>query len=182
MLAPGPSDDELVLGIARGDEDAFRLLFRRHTPVLLGLTHRLLGSRAALAEDVVQESWLRAVRLLPGFAGRSSLRTWLCGIAVNCSREALRRESRRAASADDLWPGAATGTLPDLDLARAVQALPEGYREVLLLHDLVGLTHEEIASQLGIQAGTSKSQLSRARGALRALWREGVRPDGKERP
>ncbi|HXO41405.1 MAG TPA: sigma-70 region 4 domain-containing protein, partial [Thermoanaerobaculia bacterium] len=61
-----------------------------------------------------------------------------------------------------------------IDLERAIRELPDGYREVFILHDVEGLTHEEIGGQLGIDAGTSKSQLSRARRALRAYWAGGA--------
>lgn len=154
------------------------------------LVLRLLGRSGRHAEDVVQETWVRAASALGSFSWRSSLRTWLLGIAVNCSREVLRSASRDAASAgrpapwrDRHHPEAGTpaadpGSPPSqgperIDLERAIRELPDGYREVFILHDVEGLTHEEIGNRLGIGAGTSKSQLSRARHALRAYWAGG---------
>lgn len=142
------------------------------------LVLRLLGRSGRHAEDVVQETWVRAASALGSFGWRSSLRTWLLGIAVNCCREVLRSASRDPASAghpEAGAPAADPGSPPSqgperIDLERAIRELPDGYREVFILHDVEGLTHEEIGDRLGIGAGTSKSQLSRARHARRAYW------------
>lgn len=151
------------------DEAAFRALYARHTPVLYALACRLLGGEGADAEDVVQEAWMRAVRGLPDFSWQSSLRTWLSAIVVNCCRERWR--ARGIPLVEE--PGTAASNEPDphlsLDLEAALASLPAGYRSVLLLHDLEGYTHEEIAQRLGVEPGTSKSQLSRARRAMRSL-------------
>ena len=155
------------------DEAAFRLLFRAHTPALLQLARRLLGG-ADGADDVVQEAWLRAARGLAGFAWRSSLRTWLCGIVVRCWQERRRAQRPTAELADEVM-GTPPPLVERLDLERAIAALPDGYRAVLLLHDVEGWTHDAIAAELGVEVGTSKSQLSRARRALRAWW-VGARP------
>jgi RNA polymerase sigma factor (sigma-70 family) len=172
-------EDDRVLAKAfldSGDEDAFRELFRRHTPALHALALRLLGRSRAGTDDVVQETWLRAAARLGEFSWRSSLRTWLMGIVINCTREALRKEKPFAGSYDNSLDPPILPAGPDLDLERAVCSLADGYREVLVLHDVVGFTHEEIAERLGIEAGTSKSQLSRARQALRVLVEGGSRP------
>jgi RNA polymerase sigma-70 factor (ECF subfamily) len=161
-------DDLLVAAFLRArDAASFRALYRRHAGGVYGLALRLCAGRAAEAEDVTQETWIRAVRGLPGFAGRSSLRTWLCGIAVN-----VWRETRRAPPAAPLDAEPATPPRAGDDVARLVAALPPGAREVLLLHDGLGFTHAEIAAMLGIEDGTSKSQLSRARAAVRAALRK----------
>jgi RNA polymerase sigma factor (sigma-70 family) len=165
-------DRELVRAVVEErDEHAFRALYRRHTPRLHRFALRLAAGDPADAEDVVHETWVRAVLGLPTFAWRSALPTWLAGIAVNCIRERWRPDP--AALADVPEPATddrqLTG-LPDrLDLERAIARLPAGGRAVLVLHDLEGYTHEEIAAALGIEAGTSKSQLSRARQSLRRL-------------
>ena len=134
----------------------------------------------------MQETWIRAVSALAGFSWQSSLRTWLLGIAVNCCRELLRSASRDLASAET--PAASPLSPPSqapekIDLERAIRELPDGYREVFILHDVEGLTHQEIGGRLGIDAGTSKSQLSRARHALRAYWDGGSeqQPRGSHR-
>lgn len=151
---------------ARG-EDAFRALYRAHTPALYALALRLTGGDHAEAEDLVQESWVRAVRGLPSFRARSALRTWLCGLLVNVRRERIRVDWREV-DAPDIDSAADLGVPDDaLDLERAIGSLPEGAREVFVLHDVYGYTHREIAEMLGIVDGTSKSQLTRARTLLR---------------
>lgn len=151
---------------ARG-EDAFRALYRAHTPALYALALRLTGGDRTEAEDLVQESWVRAVRGLSSFRARSALRSWLCGLLVNVRRERIRVDWR-AVDAPDIEPVADTGGRDDaLDLERAIGALPEGAREVFVLHDVYGYTHREIAEMLGVVEGTSKSQLTRARTLLR---------------
>jgi RNA polymerase sigma-70 factor, ECF subfamily len=152
---------------ARG-EDAFLALYRAHTPALYALALRLTGGDQAEAEDLVQESWLRAVRALPSFHARSALRSWLCGLLVNVRRERIRADWRMV-DAPDIEPAADTGAPDDaIDLERAIRALPEGARDVYVLHDVYGYTHREIAGMLGIVEGTSKSQLNRARTLLRS--------------
>lgn len=151
---------------ARG-EDAFRALYRAHTPALYALALRLTGGDRTEAEDLVQESWVRAVRGLSSFRARSALRSWLCGLLVNVRRERIRVDWR-AGDAPDIEPVADTSGPDDaLDLERAIGALPEGAREVFVLHDVYGYTHREIAEMLGVVEGTSKSQLTRARTLLR---------------
>jgi len=149
------------------DEVCFRELYAAHTPGMFLLALRMLGGAQADAEDSVQEAWVRAIRALETFRWDSSLRTWLCGITINCCREILRGHKPRAepVSAEEL-PAIARPESA-LSLEALVQALPDGYRQVLVLHDVEGYTHDEIAALLGIEPGTSKSQLSRARATLR---------------
>lgn len=175
-LAPGDhaEDRSLVAGfLLHRDERSFRILYRRHSPALLLLILRLVRGDHGDAEDALQSAWIRAVERLPEFRWESSLRTWLTGIAINCARELLRQRQRRR----DTEPieRADEGALPPiapsvsrLDLEEAIADLPDGYREVLVLHDIEGYTHLEIGTLLGIQSGTSKSQLLRARRAIRA--------------
>jgi RNA polymerase sigma-70 factor (ECF subfamily) len=128
----------------------------------------LLGERRQEAEDVVQESWIRAVGGVARFAWQSSLRTWLCSIVVNCCREVWRETRQDLVVVEDAQVGvAADDVVGRIDVAAALARLPTGYRAVIVLHDIVGYTHEEIAERLGIEPGTSKSQLSRARRAMR---------------
>ncbi len=152
--------------LAARDEGSFLALYRAHTPFLLLMAQRLLGD-AAEAEDAIQETWVRAVRALPGFRWESSLRTWLASIAINCAREALRRRGPGTEGEPYLLdPPTPSPSVPG-EIEALVRRLPDGYREVLVLHDIEGYTHEEIALQMGIRPGTSKSQLSRARRLLR---------------
>jgi RNA polymerase sigma-70 factor (ECF subfamily) len=141
------------------------VLYRRHTPAMYGVSMRLAGSRRDIADDAVQEAWLRAVRGLSQFQWRSSLRTWLIGITIRCALEL----TRATLTVPDI-PDSALVTdarTPPIDLEQALASLAEGYRQVLVLHDIEGYTHAEIAGLLGIDEGTSKSQLSRARAAVR---------------
>jgi len=125
-----------------------------------------MGGESPDVDDVIQDAWMRAVRSMRDFGWRSSLRTWLSSIVLNCCRERWRE--RVEPSADGLDSVALTGDLNlRLDLEAAVAALPAGYRAVLILHDVEGYTHDEIAERLGVQPGTSKSQLFHARKALR---------------
>jgi RNA polymerase sigma-70 factor (ECF subfamily) len=166
------SDRELVEAVVvGGDEAAFRELYHRHTPRLYRLILRLAGSEQD-AEDVVQEAWIRATEAAANFRWESGFATWLTGIAINRFREQLRKINR--------WPSVDLETIAEpesrpvrvgerVDLEKALSLLPLGYRTVLVLHDLEGYRHEEIAAQLGIAPGTSKSQLFHARRYVRAL-------------
>jgi RNA polymerase sigma-70 factor (ECF subfamily) len=176
-----PTDRELVERfVQRRDEEAFRLLFRRHTPRLYAVARGGGGERAADAEDAVQTAWQRASARLGSFEWRSQFGTWLTAIVINCARERLRTRMWNAEApleddfrSHDRGPGATA-----IDLERAIAALPDGYREVLVLHDVEGMTHTEIAEHLGIAAGTSKSQLFHARRRVRAL----LSPSGLREP
>jgi RNA polymerase sigma-70 factor (ECF subfamily) len=134
---------------------------------MYGVALRMVAQNAADAEDVVQEAWVRAIRGLASFRGESALRTWLVGITVRCALEAVRR--RLPSNASTIEPVAAAARRLDLgvDLERVIAALADGYRHVLVLHDIYGYTHAEIAALLGVDEGTSKSQLSRARRSVR---------------
>ena len=111
---------------------------------------------------------------LPRFRWESKLSTWLVGITINRCRELLRAERRDASHVvEDHGNSALAAPATQVDLERALMRLAPGYREVLLLHDVEGYTHEEIATILSIDPGTSKSQLARARAALRKFLETG---------
>ena len=166
-------DRTLVEAVARdGDEVAFRELYRRHTPRLYPLVLRMVGGAEMDAEDVVQEAWIRAAAGMKRFRGDSSFGTWLTAIGLNAARDHLRRRGRWGVTEDLDQVEIAVPAAPHgqrLDLERAIGLLPPGCRTVLVLHDVEGFTHEEIARQLGIAVGTSKSQLFAARRAARTL-------------
>jgi len=171
-------DAELVARFLRDrSAPAFRALYARHAAGLYRFALRLSGGDEALAEEIAQEAWVRGVEGLPRFAFRSSLRTWLLGCVLNCWREDRRRAERsgprplpeRADPAPPSWMA--------LDLERAIAALAPGQREVLVLHDVEGYSHGEVARLLGIDSGTSRSQLLRAR---RSLRRALGTPEGEE--
>lgn len=148
-------------------ERAFEVLYEAHTPALYALALRLTGGDRGEAEDLVQESWVRAVQALSSFRAQSVLRSWLCGVLVNVRRARIRADWRTV-DAPDVDPIVESNGPDDaLDLERAIGALPEGARDVFVLHDVYGYTHREIAAMLSIVEGTSKSQLTRARALLR---------------
>jgi len=152
------------------DEGAFRALYRRHTPAVHQFALRLLGGDEHEAEDVVQETWIRAVERLGDFRWEASLRSWLSGIALNLCRALFRRRDRGWVTLQ-MEHVPLVDPRPDvgmMDLETAIAGLPDGYRTVLVLHDVEGFTHEEIGLELEISPNTSKSQLSRARSAVRA--------------
>jgi RNA polymerase sigma-70 factor (ECF subfamily) len=158
------NDVDLAARFNRGDEAAFRALYERHSPAVYAFLRRLVGPAA---DDALQETWMRAARGLGGFRGQSALRTWLFGIALNAARETWRGRDPRepAAAGETAAPGPEAEAA--IDLHDAVAALPDGYRAVLLLHDAWGYTHAEVGALLGVDEGTSKSQLAHARAAVR---------------
>lgn len=175
-------DDQALVAafLAARDERVFRDLYRRHTPALYAVALRFAAGDEHVARDIVQDAWIRGTRTLASFRWRSTLRTWLIGIVANCYREHLRQ--RRPGHTSPLDTVAAPGREPGMriDLEQAVAALPSGYREVFVLYHIYGYAHREIADLLAISEGTSKSQLSRARAALRAALGEHTpsRPSG----
>lgn len=171
-VAPDADRPLLEALLERGDEKAFRELYRRHTPALYQLLLRMLGGDTHDAEDIVQETWVQAVKSLAGFRGSSSFRTWLTAIGINRCRNLFRSRQRKSTvPLMEDWdpPAPVVAHNERIDLEKAISLLPDGYRAVLVLHDVEGHTHEEIAARLGISPGTSKSQLFWARRAVRGL-------------
>jgi len=176
MSAPhdsGRTDRELVDAVLRQrDELAFRVLYRRHTPRLFMLVARLLARGDREAEDVVQEIWIHTFESLGRFQWNSSFSTWLTGIGLNCVRDRIRKYARSRETGVDVLPEVAV--VPDppearIDLERMIGRLPDDQRLVLVLHDVEGMKHREIAEHLGIPEGTSKTHLSNARKRIRAM-------------
>lgn len=157
------------------------MLYRRHTPALYQLVLRILGGNQPDAEDVVQEVWIRAVEGLDRFRWGSALRTWLVGIAVNLCRGLFRKRDRNWLEVNDSleWTQVFPADDHRIDLEAALAALPPGYRTVVVLHDVEGLTHAEIGERLDISANTSKSQLFRGRRMLRTLLAPGRIQDAR---
>ncbi|MGH7668695.1 MAG: RNA polymerase sigma factor [Gemmatimonadaceae bacterium] len=170
------SEEQLTIRRAiQGDESAMRALWTRHAPHIDMVVRRLVGPDHDTAQDIAQEVWIQIFRALPTYRGDSQFATWAHRIAVNRTLNALRR-TRRLAKLEvdiDTEPLAVT---PDTDrsfvmasIEQAAARLSPGARTVFLLHDVEGYTHEEIATELGITAGGSKSQLFKARAKLRRL-------------
>ena len=149
-------------------------LYRRYAPRVYAVVRRFAGDDA-LAEDWAQEAWIRAFRALPRFRGDSSFSTWLHRVAVNSAlqgrRSRNRHDSRETALPLVLEGGTSDPTVLRISLERAVEQLPDGMRRVLILHDVEGFTHDEIGEMLGVAAGTSKSQLFKARAKMREMLR-----------
>lgn len=167
------TDAQLIADVLRGDARAERQLYDAHVDRIYRLAWRMAGDET-LARDFTQDTFIRAFERLADFRGDSSLATWLHAIAMSVCLNGLKKVKRihgREMTGDEL-PEVAIPVReaePDLKvrLRRAIEGLPDGYRTVFLLHDVEGFTHEEIAAQLGIQPGTSKAQLFRARARLR---------------
>ena len=149
-------------------DDAFSVLYDRHTPRVFQTAWRIVGRNQQLAEDAVQEAWIRAVARLDTWARREPFGAWLRGITVHVAIDLMRRELRLTFIDDIDVAVAHHDDVEHIDLETAIAALAPGYRAVLVLHDIEGFTHVEIATQLGITAGTSKGQLFKARRAIRA--------------
>jgi len=172
-IAPQRADADLndVALACRGDADAFERLYRRHVARVASLARWLIGVEDV--DDAVQDVFIRVWQKLGTFAGQSAFSTWLHRVAVNLllrRRENLGRDRARMVS-DPIRAEARAERPSDpglkVALERAVDQLPAGAREVFVLHDVEGFKHEEIGGMLGIDAGTSRSQLHRARMLLR---------------
>ncbi|MEO6444462.1 MAG: sigma-70 family RNA polymerase sigma factor [Gemmatimonadaceae bacterium] len=157
-----------------GDEAAQRALYDTHVDRIYRLAFRMAGDDD-LARDFTQDAFIRAFQRLPDFRGDSAFGTWLHSIAVSVALNGLRKVKRIRGRETPLEEANSLGHSarradPDLRdrLHDSINALPEGYRTVFVLHDVEGYTHEEIGQLLGIQSGTSKAQLFRARARLRA--------------
>lgn len=169
------SEAQVIQRACLGDGQAVRALYERYAPRVYAVVRRIAGDDD-LAQDYAQEAWIRAIRALPTFRGDSRFSTWLHRIAVNSALQAVRKaetRTRREAPMPDSVPVApAVGdALLEQRLEWAMDRLPDGMKQVLILHDVEGYTHEEIGEVLGVTSGTSKSQLFKARARMRELLR-----------
>jgi len=175
------SDEALCRALARGEEGALRVLVERHRNRVYGLLLRSTGNHAD-ADDLFQEVWIRVVRAAADFDPAQRFVPWLHRIALNLVRDAARRRAARP------WSVTGDGALPEpgdeapapdaqvvagqeaAALHRAIAALPEGQREVLVLRYIEGLGEREVAEAAGIPPGTVKSRLHHAMRNLRAFF------------
>jgi len=169
------SDAGLVERARRGDRNAFDHLYRMHVSRVYGVCVRMVAD-VPRAERLTQDAFVLAWRRIGSFRGESAFTSWLHRLTVNVVLEDGRKRRRREVHEETVSDfttidRAASGTRPDLRLAleRAVAALPKGARTVLVLHDIEGYTHEEIAQLTGTAIGTTKAQLHRARRLLREM-------------
>ena len=168
------SDDaQLIAACRRGEARAMEMLYHQFKRRVFGMAHRIVGPNDA--EEVAQEVFVRVFRGLAAFRGDSALSTWIYRLTVNASLSHLARRGRRQEVGDETLADvpAAPEVLRDPGLAarieRALTELPPGYRAILVLHDVEGLSHEECAAILECRVGTCKSQLHKARARMREL-------------
>ncbi|HSQ32517.1 MAG TPA: RNA polymerase sigma factor [Gemmatimonadaceae bacterium] len=168
------NEPELIARVLAGDRIAARELYDAHAARVYRLAYRLTGD-SDLAREFTQDTFVRAFSQLSRFRGDSALSTWLHRVTVTVVANAMRRVKRfreRETDLEDVHPLGSDG--PGVDpvlrerLHRAIDALPDIYRTTIIMHDLEGYTHGEIAEVLGVAEGTCKSRLSQARAQLRA--------------
>lgn len=170
---------ELIDRAARGDSACFRALYDRHVDRVFRLAYRMAGHED-IARDITQEAFVRAHSRLDQFRGDAAFSTWLHRITHSVALNVIRKVDRHRKREQDIetagaYPARSTPR-PDPDLkdrlGAAVDALPEIYRIVFLMHDVEGYNHGEIARTLDVAEGTSKARLSRARARLRDALRD----------
>ena len=176
------SEAEAIERARQGDADAFQTLYDLHKRRVYSLCLRMTAN-AAEAEDLTQEAFLQLFRKIGTFRGESAFSTWLHRMAVNVVLMRLRKKNLPVVPLDDpveseeessrKEPGAPdqklAGSVDRMQIQRAVEALPPGYRTIFVLHDVEGYEHNEIAELVGCSIGNSKSQLHKARMKLRDL-------------
>jgi len=188
--ASNQEDMEWVRLTQQGDADAYEKLIRKHQSKIYGLVYNMTGNNAD-TEDLVQDAFVRAYKALGRFKGQSSFYTWIYRIAVNRTINFIKKRNKRATfSLNDLDPSVENdptllelstpenpsrdALLADLQkkLNMALQALSEKHRAVVVLHDVQGVPHEEIANMLGCSSGTVRSRLFYARQQLQSMLAE----------
>ena len=163
-----------------GDRYAFEKLYRSHCGRIYALCWRMCGGDAALAEDMVQEAFVRAWNKLDLFRGESKFGTWLHRLAVNVVLSDRRIRVKRVRREQELGEDVERTLVGDRDvfagirkdLEAAISGLPERARTVLVLYDIEGYQHQEIAAMTGMAVGSSKAQLHRARKLVREILKD----------
>jgi len=188
-------EPDLIRLAQQGDATAFEALYQLHNRRVYSLCLRMVGNTAE-AEDLTQEAFLQLFRKIATFRGESAFSTWLHRLAVNVVLMKLRKKSGKETSLEQVTdPDEESGTprrdfgtldirlsgsLDRVNLQRAVEQLPPGYKAVFVLHDVQGFEHNEIAEIMGCSIGNSKSQLHKARMRLRDLLHETIREKARE--
>ncbi len=177
------SEAEAIEKAKEGSQEAFQALYDRHKRRVYSLCLRMTANTAE-AEDLTQEAFLQLYRKIGTFRGESAFSTWLHRLSVNVVLMHLRRKSLPAVSLEETTQGGAddapkkdfgaedlalAGSIDRMQLQKAVNDLPPGYRTIFVLHDVEGYEHNEIAEIVGCSIGNSKSQLHKARMKLRDL-------------
>ena len=177
-----PSEAEAIERAKQGDGEAFEILYELHKRRVYSLCLRMTANTAE-AEDLAQEAFLQLFRKIGTFRGESAFSTWLHRLAVNVVLMHLRKKGLPVVSLEETTPGEEdapkkdfgaedmnlAGSIDRLQLQKAVENLPPGYRTIFVLHDVEGYEHNEIAELVGCSIGNSKSQLHKARMKLRDL-------------
>jgi RNA polymerase sigma-70 factor (ECF subfamily) len=177
-----PNEAELIERAKQGDAQAFQALYDKHKRRVYSLCLRMTANTAE-AEDLTQEAFLQLYRKIGTFRGESAFSTWLHRLSVNVVLMQLRKKSLPVVSLEETTQGeedtpkkdfgaedlALAGSIDRLQLQKAVDDLPPGYRMIFVLHDIEGYEHNEIATIVGCSIGNSKSQLHKARMKLRDL-------------
>ena len=168
------TETAIIVRAQAGDKTAFEILYRQNVDRVYGLCLRMVAD-VSLAEELTQQSFIRAWEMLKGFRRESAFSSWLHRLALNVVLVEYRSRQRRTArveSSDDLndYDDIARSSPPQdeaVDLENAIVSLPRKARTILVLHDIEGYQHDEIAAMLDIAPGTSKSQLHRAHKLLK---------------
>ena len=178
-----PNEAELIESAKQGDAQAFQALYDKHKRRVYSLCLRMTANTAE-AEDLTQEAFLQLYRKIATFRGESAFSTWLHRLSVNVVLMHLRKKGLPEISLDEaLEPqhedgprkdigardNVLAGSIDRVNLERAIESLPPGYRIIFVLHDIEGYEHNEIAEMMGCSIGNSKSQLHKARMKLRDL-------------
>jgi RNA polymerase sigma-70 factor, ECF subfamily len=190
-----PEEDTIRLA-QEGNAAAFEQLYRRYSGRVYSLCLRMVRNDSE-AEDLTQEAFLRVFRKIHTFRGEARFSTWLHRLTINLVLMGLRKKRYPEVSLDaTLEPGEEdsrpllelggpdlrlSGVVDHLNLSRAIEQLPDGYKEMFILHDVEGYEHHEIAEILGCSSGNSKSQLYKARLRLRELLQEALRSRAREK-
>ncbi len=159
------------------------MLYHQYKRRVFGMAHRIVG--ASDAEEVAQEVFVRIFRALAAFRGDSALSTWVYRLTVNAALSHLAKRGRRQEVGDDALTDVPAAPVVERDsaLASRIEAalakLPAGYRAILVLHDVEGLSHEECAAILDCRVGTCKSQLHKARAKMREILGPNVHGEGR---
>jgi RNA polymerase sigma-70 factor, ECF subfamily len=179
------NEAEAIERAKHGDAEGFQALYDKHKRRVYSLCLRMTANTAE-AEDLAQEAFLQLYRKIATFRGESAFSTWLHRLSVNVVLMHLRKKSLPVVSLEETTQGteddsprkdfgaddvALAGSIDRMQLQRAVESLPPGYRMIFVLHDVEGYEHNEIAKIVGCSIGNSKSQLHKARMKLRNLLR-----------
>ena len=197
ITAPPPDDEKsLVERVKHGDDDAFAEIVERHSKLVYNAVCRVLSSSGRAtdpAEEIAEDSFVKAWQSIRSFRGDCTLATWLYRIAVNTARDRIRADRRHPVvsltvsdSDDDIheWdiPVTSGDTVPEdamerkekiIAVRRAIEMLPEDMRRVVVMRDINDMAYTDIAKILGIELGTVKSRLNRGRAALAKILTDG---------